>query len=110
MRSVLFFLSIVTFLNADKMVKNTLGCPSVVLLQKLPVDTGDNNLKLNMYAIANSCVVISKKDKVKAVGYDPLNSKEIFQKVIYKKTGEFLYILRSTIQVEQDGKKGVVRF
>lgn len=110
MRYILVFLLLVSFANADKMKRKTLGCPSVMLLQKAPTDTGDNYLELNMYAIANSCVIISKRDRVEAIGYDPLNSKEIFQKVIYKKTDSVLYIPRSTIQVEQGGKKGAVRF
>ncbi len=102
----LFFIS----LNADIMLQKSLGCPSVTILQKAPLSTDDDILNLNMYAIANDCVIISRRDKIEAVGYDPRNSKDIYQKIIYQKTGSYLYILRSVIQVEQDGKKGVVRF
>ena len=96
--------------GADMMKKKTLACPSVIQLQKAPVDNADNFMKLSMYAIANDCVVINKRDKVEAIGYDPLNSKEIYQKILYMKTGVYLYILRSTIQIEQDGKKSSYRF
>ena len=110
MRYILVFLLLVTLGSADKIKRKTLGCPSVMLLQKAPVDTGDNYLELNMYAIANDCVIISKRDRVEAIGYDPLNSKDVFQKILLKKTDNILYILRSTIQVEQGGKKGAMRF
>jgi hypothetical protein len=106
----LAFLLIVTSLSADRMKERTLGCPSVMLLQKAPHGTEDDYISLNMYAIANDCVILSPRDSVEAVGYDPLNSKEIFQKVVYKKTDTILYIPRSTIQVEQAGKKGNFRF
>jgi len=110
LKYILIFLLIIASLNADKVKEKTLGCPSVMLLQKAPSATEDDYLELNMYAIANSCIIISKRDRVEAIGYDPLNSKEIYQKIMYKKTGTALYIPRSTIQVEQGGKKGTFRF
>jgi len=110
LRYFLILLVLFTSLSADKMKSKTLGCPSVMLLQKAPADMKDNYLELNMYAIANSCVVISKRDSVEAIGYDPLNSKDIYQKILYKKTGTILYIPSATIQIEQAGKKGVIRF
>jgi len=97
-------------LNADKIVRETLGCPTISLLQKAPTAAADDVLGLNMYAIAHDCVVINRRDSVEAQGYDPRNSKEIFQQIIYHKTGVYLYIERAAIYVEQDGKKGVVRF
>jgi hypothetical protein len=96
--------------QADKMKKKTLACPSVAQLQKAPLDKKEDSMSLSMYAIANDCLIIDKRDKVEAIGYDPTNSKEIYQKILYQKTGTYLYILRSTIQVEQDGKKGSLRF
>ncbi len=92
------------------MLHKTLGCPTILLLKKAPVSANDDILDLNMYAIANDCIVIRRRDRVKAVGYDSRNSKEMYQKIVHQKTGSSLYILRSSIQVEQDGKKGAVRF
>lgn len=88
----------------------TLACPTILQLQKAPVMKEENSLDLSMYTIANSCVVVSTKDKVEAVGYDSRNSKEIYQQIVYQKTGTLLYILRSSILIEQGGKKGSVRF
>jgi hypothetical protein len=96
--------------QADMMKKKTLACPSIEQLQKAPLDKDENSMNLSMYAIANDCQIIDKRDKVEAIGYDPTNSKEIYQQILYKKTGIHLYILKSTIQVEQDGKKGSYRF
>jgi|OM-RGC.v1.029475377 hypothetical protein len=105
--TILLFLSVA---NADIMKKKTLACPSVIQLQKAPVESAENSMNLSMYAIANDCVIIDKRDNVEAVGYDPTNSQEIYQKIIYKKTGVYLYVIRSAIQVEQDGKKSSLRF
>ena len=110
MKYILTILLLVTIAQADIMKKKTLACPSVFQLQKAPVDTAENSMSLSMYAIANDCVLIDKRDNVEAIGYDPRNSKEIYQKIFYQKTGVYLYVLRSAIQVEQDGKKGSMRF
>jgi len=107
---ILLVLLLVGFLEADILKKKTLACPSVIQLEKAPVDKDDDPMQLSMYSIANDCVLLSKKDKVEAIGYDPLNSKEIYQKILYIKTGAYLYIQRSSIQVEQGGKKSSYRF
>ncbi len=110
MRYILILLFFIGFADADIMKKKTLACPSVIQLQKAPVDMGEDSLDLSLYAIANDCVILGKRDKVEAIGYDPTNLKEIYQKIIYQKTGAYLYILRSSIQIEQDGKKSSLRF
>ena len=110
MRLILLSLLFLISANADIMIQKTLGCPSVVLLKKAPVSIADDVLNLNMYAIANDCVIISRRDSVEAIGYDPLNSEAIYQEIVYLKTGVNLYIKKSTIQIEQAGKKGVYRF
>ncbi|NOR57932.1 MAG: hypothetical protein GQ474_05350 [Sulfurimonas sp.] len=110
MRYILTILLLVGFAQADIMKKKTLACPTIFQLKKAPSDTTDDSMSLSMYAIANDCVIIDKRDNIEAIGYDPTNSKEIYQKILYKKTGVYLYVLRSAIQVEQDGKKGSMRF
>ena len=81
-----------------------------MILQKSATVDMQDVLELEMYAIANDCVVIGRYAKVEAIGYDALNSKEIYQKIMYKKTGTELYMHRSLIQVEQAGKKSSIRF
>jgi hypothetical protein len=97
-------------MHADKIKIQTLGCPTLDQLKKAPLDKGEGSLELTMYAIANECVVISKDDKVEALGYDPRNSKDIFQKISYEKTETILYIKKTAITVEKGGKKGFIRF
>ena len=93
------------------MIKNkTLACPSIMILQQLIQKDMQDPLKLEMYAISNSCVVLTRGDIVEALGYDPRNSEEIYQKILYKKTSTQLYILREAIHVEQGGKKNRLRF
>lgn len=103
-------LFIFSFLHADMITHKTLACPTVDALQKAPVETTSNSLELEMYTIANSCVILSREDKIEAIGYDPRNSKEIYQQIVYKRTGTQLYMLRSAILVEQGGKKNSYRF
>ena len=110
MKYILILLLSLSAGYGDIIKKKTLACPSVIQLQKAPLEKASNGTDLTMYIIANDCVVINKNDKVEAVGYDPLNSKEIYQKILYQKTGVYLFILKSTLQVEQNGKKGVIRF
>ncbi|WP_321777603.1 hypothetical protein [Sulfurimonas sp.] len=110
MKFILALLLLFSISSADKMKKKTLACPTVLQLQKVPMDTADNYLNFSMYAISNNCVIVSKRDDVEAIGYDPLNSKEIYQKIIYQRTGVYLYIIKSSIQIEQEGKKSTFRF
>ena len=110
MKYIFVFLIFLASLHADKMKIQTLGCPTLEQLKKAPLEKGEGSLELTMYAIANECIVISKHDKVEALGYDPRNSKAIFQEISYQKTGVTLYIKKSSIMVEQGGKKGFIRF
>jgi|GEM_PF-2755157 len=111
---VLKYLTLIPFLfatlNADKILQETIACPSVVLLQKVKQEDRKDPLALEMYAMAHNCVILDKRSEVGAIGYDPRNSKDIYQRIVDKKTGKELYILRSTIAIEQGGKKDTIRF
>jgi len=93
------------------MIKNkTLGCPSIEILKKsLEIDPKDP-IALEVYAMSNSCVILTRDDSVEALGFDPQNSKDMFQEILYKKTNTQLFMLRSAISVEQGGKKNTYRF
>ena len=110
MKYLFILLALFSVLNADKINKKTLACPDVDKLKKAPIHTDADPLDLSMYVIANGCEILSKNMDVEAVGYDPRNSTEIFQKIIDKKSGKTLYILRSSIFVEQGGKNNTLRF
>ncbi len=110
MNYLLILLVLFTSLNADKIKKKTLACPTIVQLKKAPIGVEEESINLTMYAIANGCVILGERDRVKAIGYDSLNSKEIYQKIVYENTGVYLYVLSSSLQIEQDGKKSSFRF
>jgi hypothetical protein len=111
MLKLLFLLSALYItLFADKVKSKSLACPSVVILQKAADVDMEDPLALEMYSIANECVVLSRDDTIEALGYDPRNSKEIYQKIFYRETNSELYILRGAIVVEQGGKKNGFRF
>ena len=97
-------------LRADVVLYKTLACPQIDILKKAPLDLESNPLKLEMYTIANDCVILNRGDSIEALGYDPRNSKAIYQEILYKKTNSHLYMLRKVIEVEQGGKKNSYRF
>jgi len=94
----------------DQVKSETLGCPTINALKNVPIESLEDPMALSTYAISNGCEIISRGDGVEAVGYDPRNSQERFQKIIYKRTGVTLYVLRSSIRIEQGGKKNGMRF
>ena len=97
-----------TLLNADRISKKTIACPSVKLLQKAPLYGSSNPLEISMYTISNECVILSKHDLVETIGYDPRSSKEIYQNILYKNKN--LYVPCSSIIIEKSGKKNNIRF
>jgi len=110
LKLAVIFLLFLSVLNADKIKTKTLACPTIDQLKKAPVHKEAGSLELDMYVIANGCAILSPKSRVEAVGYDPRNSKDIYQKVVNKENGSIYFILRSQILVEQGGKKASMRF
>ena len=110
MKHLTLIIVFLTLLNADRINKKTIACPSVDLLQKTPLFGASEPLAVTMYAIANECVILSKYDLVETIGYDPRSSKEIFQNILYKKENKNLYVPRSSIIIEKSGKKNKIRF
>ena len=110
MKYILILILIMTALQADKVKYKTLACPSVVALEKVPADTGDNYLDIQMYAIANSCVLLTKSSSIESVGYNANNSEDIYQEIIYRKTGVHLFVKRSMLIIEKFGRDATYRF
>jgi hypothetical protein len=104
------FISLFSSLFADKVKTKTLACPSVLTLQKAAEIDLQDSLTLEMYSIAHGCVILTREDSIQALGYDPRNAKDIYQKILYKKNGSELYLRRSAIEIEQGGKKNNFRF
>ena len=110
MRYILTLLIIITSIYADQVKKKTLACPTIEILNNAPTQTDNDPLELSMYSISNGCEILSRRDSIEAIGYDPRSSKDLFQQIIYKRTGTTLYVLRSSIIIEQGGKKNIMRF
>ena len=110
MRYILISLLLASSIYADQIKSKTLGCPNVDALKNAPMQNLEDPMALSMYSIANGCEIISRRDKIEAIGYDPRNTESTFQKIIYKRTGVVLYVLRSSIMIEQGGKKNGMRF
>ena len=93
------------------MIKNkTLACPSIEILQKSRTIDLNEPLSLDVFAISNSCVVLLRSDRIKAIGTNPRNSEEKFIEILYKKTNTRLFMLRSAIFVEQAGEYNSYKF
>ncbi len=110
MKYVLMLVLVIASLQADKVKFKTYACPSIVIFEKAPVDTADNYMDIQMYAIANNCVLLTKSSSIEAVGYNANNSKEIYQEIIYRKTGAHLFVKRSNIIIEKFGRDATLRF
>ena len=111
LRLLLFpFLLLASTLDADVVLYKTLACPTVDTLQKVPLELKSNPLELEMFTIANSCIILNRGDSIEVLGYDPHSSKEKYQQILYKKTNTQYYLLRESIVVEQGGKKNSYRF
>lgn len=110
MKYILIALLLITSLQADKIKRKSIACPTLEILKKVPVDTQDNYLEINTYAIVNSCVILYKDDEIEIQGYNANNTKELYHEIIYKKTGAHLFIKSSAVIVEQYGKKSTWRF
>ncbi|MDF1878558.1 hypothetical protein JHD46_02760 [Sulfurimonas sp. SAG-AH-194-C20] len=110
MKYLLIFILLTPFIYGDVIKYKTLACPTIALLKEAKSIDMEDSLELEIYTIAKNCVVLSREDHIKALGYDPLNSKDRFQKILYKKTSSVLYISRDAIHIEQAGKKNTYRF
>lgn len=110
MKYIIILLLVLSSLQADKVKRSAIACPTLEILKKVPVDTGDNYLDINTYAIVNSCVILSKKSNIEVLGYNANNTKKLFHEIIYKKTGAHLFVKSSAVIVEQYGKNSSWRF
>ena len=90
MKYIFILLALLSIVNADKINKKSLACPDIDKLKKAPVHEGADPLDLSMYIVANDCKMLSKCTQIEAIGYDPRNSTEIFQKILDK---DFLWFL-----------------
>ena len=109
MKSILILGLLFSLSNADYLKQTSLGCPSMEAIKNAPRDAGESGLDITFYSMANSCVIINTKDKIKAIDYK-LDSKAAFQAIKYKKTGQKLYVLRKNVVFEQGGSKNIFKF
>jgi len=111
MRYILIMVLILSALvQADQIKVKSLACTSIDTFEKIPPEVLEDELKLSLFAVANGCRSLSRKDAVTAIGYDPRNEKALFVKILHKKSGETLYVRRKNLQIEQPGKKNQIRF
>ena len=110
MRYLFIAMLVFSISNADYILKKSLACPTIMLIEKAPSDQGESGMELTLYSISNNCMILSRKDKIEALGYDPRDSKNIYQHILHKNSGSELFMKRANIRVEQGGKKNIMRF
>jgi len=96
-------------LLADKVIVESIACPSMEIMKK-SAQYDDDFIALNRYALANGCKFLSLQDPIEAVDYDPASGKAIYIKILEKCTGAVLYIKAHHVLIEQPGKKNNFRF
>jgi hypothetical protein len=107
--SILFLLAWMP-LVADQIKAQTMACPSVNILKSMPRETGNDFVKLNLFAMQNNCEILTRKDAIEAIDYDPANEKALYIKILSKRTAKTLYVLRRAVLIEQPGKENRFRF
>jgi len=95
---------------ADSIKAQTIGCPTVDVLKNISKETENDYVKINLFAMANDCLLLSQKDKVEAIDYDSANETALYIKIIHKQSGKVLFVPSSDIYIEQPGKKNTFRF
>jgi hypothetical protein len=104
----LFLLSAYSF--GDSVKKTSLACPNIDVLKKVGLELEDDPLKLDMYIIANNCVVLERGESIKILDWDGTNNEKIFQKILYNKTGTVMYVRSSSVEIEQAGQNDRIKF
>ena len=95
---------------ADAIKAQTVACPTVEIFKNLAKETENDYVKLNLFAMANDCLILSKKDKVEAIDYDPANDNALYMKIVHKQSGKILFVPSNALYIEKPGKKNTLRF
>jgi len=95
---------------ADSIKEQTVGCPTIEILKNIPKETANDYIKLNLFTMANDCMILSRNDKVEAIDYDPANNVALFMKIVHKQSGKILFVPTEDLYIEQPGKKNIFRF
>ncbi len=109
MKYIVSLLVFFSFANGDHVIKKSLACPSTILIKNAPRTVGESGLDITFYSIANNCLVLTKKDKIRAIDY-VAGSKVKFQAIIHENTGQKLYVVKANMLIEQSGTKNIFKF
>jgi len=96
-------------LGADQMLVESLACPEISQIEKAASLT-DDIMALNQYTIANGCKVLSPSSDIETIDSDAATGQTLFLKVLDKRSGDQLYVLRKRVQIEKPGSKNTLRF
>lgn len=105
----MLLLSLSSTLLADKVVVETIACPSIDIIKE-SARYDDDFIALNRHAMANDCKFLNSHDSIEAIDYDPASEKSIYIKILDKRMGSVLYVKRQHVLIEQPGKKNNFRF
>ncbi len=108
MKYFLSFLLLINILNADKVKVKTIACSSIELL-KGSYDVSDDYVKLNLYSMQYSCIILDVQDKITSYPNDP-ESCANFVKVLALKDGNNYFVNRRAIYIEKYDSENSVKF
>jgi len=104
-KSIFIFLPFI--LLADTIINTTIGCPDlkdVKFISSLAKKKEDINLEI----IKRGCRVFYPKEKVEA--RLDIKEKDGYIQIELLKTGEYYYIKKKDVKIEQPGRKNIIKF
>ena len=94
-------------LLSDTIINSTVGCPDLKDI-KIIADMAKKGKDVNLEIVKRGCRVFYPKEKVEA--RLDIGEKDGFIQILFPKTGEYYYILKKDVKIEQPGRKNIIKF
>ncbi|WP_281951666.1 hypothetical protein [Nitrosophilus kaiyonis] len=106
MKKVVFIL-LPFILLADTIINTSVGCPDLKDIKAI-TSLAKKGEDVNLEIIKRGCRVFYPKEKVKA--RLDIKEKDGFIQIEFLKTGDFYYIKKKDVKIEQPGRKNIINF
>ena len=106
MKKTLLFLA-PFLLFGDTIINTTVGCADLKDIKEIDIML-KKNIDIDLEIVKRGCRVFYPKEKVE-VRMD-IGEKDGFVQVFFPKTGEYFYIKKKDIKIEQPGRKNILKF
>lgn len=107
MRYLLMLLMTILPAAADKIIVQTMGCPSVSTFALVDENARSDIIKMQHFANTHGCVILSPSDKIQVLNPNAANP---FATIVVQRTQARYRVPRKNVQVEQPGQKNHFSF